>query len=290
MNSEKSYKQRTKHFGIPVIGYKDSLWPELELRKYTIIENLLLAATKGATNCVYEEGIMSISVQESGTYSVRLAATGSRCSAMGMAGGAYFRTNNAIEWADLVSGYVYFLYVKSNPKTFLDPTDIRTVASRVRLSESNVVLFGRIDLRGSTVKLDTNPPGKINAFDIISHVSDTENPHGEKMFQDEITVSKKLILQGDIEVEGEQEKAIVPVEEFLSMVKNYSKMKIIDFKSGGPKGATLECGFPVKFASVSRSGSRVDGVTGEVSIEYLGNNIVIFNTGDRGIEMKAVVL
>jgi len=44
------YRQQTKILRLPVVGDGDRFDPKLELRKYQIIENMLLAGMKGVRN------------------------------------------------------------------------------------------------------------------------------------------------------------------------------------------------------------------------------------------------
>ena len=51
-----TYKQKTPHLGIPVVGNRDRISPDVEMRKYTIIENMLIAGTQGLTEVVFDDG------------------------------------------------------------------------------------------------------------------------------------------------------------------------------------------------------------------------------------------
>ena len=43
----KQYKLRTPRLGLPVPGYKAHIWPEIEMMRWQIVENLLLAGPRG---------------------------------------------------------------------------------------------------------------------------------------------------------------------------------------------------------------------------------------------------
>ena len=61
----RGYKRQTQHFGIPVPG-KEKLRSEVEMLKYQIIENQLLAASKGMKCAVFEEGQYTVQKQDNG--------------------------------------------------------------------------------------------------------------------------------------------------------------------------------------------------------------------------------
>ena len=293
MNSEKGYKQRTKAFNIPVLGYGDKIWPELEYRKYTIIENLLLAATRGGVNCVFDEGSLVVRRQENGKYCVRLLASGSHCAAMGICGGAFFKTKSTIEWSDLETGKKYLLYLKTSPKTFEDYSDVRAISSDAKLMESTVILMGAVDLIGEKIVVDKNPVGKLNSRDLTEHILDNENPHGESLVQDEL-VTKRLILDGTVEVHGDTDKIVLPASELFDILKTSSGVETIDFRTSGENGTLLRAKNPVIFVSVSRIDNTIMvGTMGDVSIEYDQEdqcNFKVRNAGSIDLPVRAFVV
>jgi len=191
------YKQKTRRLGIPVVGYDDCILPEMELKKYQIIESMLLAGLKGAVNAIFNEGDMTVRKGENGKFSVILSATGAHPSATGSSGGAYFEAPSSVVWDGLDDGYSYFLYLKGSQKTFEEPSEVRPVSSPRRMYDNTSVLIARVDLKGETPFLDRYPEGKISARDLAAHVTDTENPHGEILMQDVVVVRKKIVIDPD---------------------------------------------------------------------------------------------
>ena len=124
-----SYKQKTAYLGIPVVGFDDHIEPETELRKYQIIENMLIAGTQGVKCCVFDDGDYRIERQADGQYEVTLSATGGSPSASGMVGGAYFFTTDQLKWSDLKAGEMHYLSLTGSYKTFANPSRVRTVSS-----------------------------------------------------------------------------------------------------------------------------------------------------------------
>jgi hypothetical protein len=303
------YKQKTKLLGIPVIDYGDKLRPELEMLKYTIIENMLVAGLRGAASAVFDEGDMNIVRGEDGKYRVTLAVTGDSPSATGTVGGAYFAARSSVSWEGLEEGSSYFLYIKGTPKTFLEPSEVRTVASPRRLLDKGSVLVARVDLQGDRPSLDRSPDGKAHAKDVVRHVLGQANPHGEKLVQDKLLVKKTMAFDNAVVLEFGADGGPVrfKANEIVAALKGIAgrTRKVVDFASAGPKGVVLSGGGRVSFVAVSRrSKGKPDAVpsewskkTGEVFVGYFGEDaaakssdqFVVRNDGEAGAPMRALV-
>jgi hypothetical protein len=258
------YKQKTKVLGIPVIGYKDGIWPELEMKKWTIVENMLLAGLKGMKNCIFEEGDLSIIGDK-----VILQATGESGSVEGIVGGAYFKGASRIEWYLPKDMTKCLLYLKGTTQTHIDPSIVRTAVSSIPLS-GRAVLSAAVDVKNRV--LDRNPDGKVVAGDIARHMSITTNPHGEKLVQDEIEAGKLTVAGKDVMPE------------------------VVELKTAGKKGIVLTAQRSVSFAQVCRCG-KISGEMGEVSVGYYGSDkkavnpedFVVYNSGDTGVSARALI-
>lgn len=284
--SDKTYKQRTKVLGIPVVGYGDRVWPEVELKKYQLLENMLLAAMKGIDNCLFEEGDMVLNKLEGGTFSVTLHPIGVTRSAVGILGGTYFSAPPSVEWNNLDVGKIYYLYLTKTAKTLVDPTSIRTFTSEYAKEVRGTILMGIVDLKNDPPSLERYPDDKLYTSDLAEHLLDAQNPHGDSISQDELTISKKLNL--DVTAEVQIGEVSVPVAALVP--------KIIDFETCGVGGVTLSTSRRVAFVQVCRlSGSQGD--LGEVSIGYYEKDekvineesFVVYNTGNSGISMRAII-
>ena len=298
--SLKGYKQRTRRLGIPVVDYDDRIMPELELKKYQIIENMLLAGLRGAVNSVFDEGDMNVARGEDGKWRVTLSATGANSSATGTVGGAYFEAPSSVAWEGLEDGCSYFLYLRGTSKTFESPSEVRAVVSPRRLLDGASVLLARVDLAGDKGELDRDPDGKLHARDVARHVTEQENPHGERVVQDDAMVRRTLAFGKDAKVAFESESGPVEVPASALAEAAGRTRRVVDFVSAGPAGAVLEGGGKVAFVSVSR---RVVGEpgwgckAGEVAVGYFGEDpeaerpdqFVVRNSMDEGIPMRAIV-
>lgn len=300
MSNSMEYKQRTSKLGIPVPGYGDKILPEMELKRFQLLENMLLAAMRGNVNSVFEEGSFTVTKGEDGSYKVLLSATGLSACATGNVGGAYFDAPSSVSWEGLKDGFSYFLYIRGSFKTFLEPSDVRTVSSLRRLTDSVSVLMAKVDLTGSVAVLDRMPDGKVNARDVAKHVEDWDNPHGSRVVQDEILVKKILALEADAEIcFGEEKMPVATMVAALAAMGRTSR-KVLDFLSAGRDGIVLDGGGKVSFVSVSRvaTGEMGGAKTGEVEVGYFGTDskvsrpdlFVVRNDGDAGVKMRALVI
>ena len=290
------YKQATRHFGIPVPGFKDGIWPELELKKWQMVENLLLAAMRGNVNAIFREGDMRIIKESDGTCSVFMSATGNEPSVQGAVGGAFFEAQPSFVWDKLEIGQSYFLYVRGSTDTFQDQRAVSPVSSITRQRNPYVTLVAKVSLIGDKFEIDRNPPGKINARDLAQHVLDYDNPHGDTLVQNEMLIRNRLVI-GDgcnasigFEVNGE-------IKEFSSgqIVSGLLKL-FVDFISSGKTGTKIRVDGNVKFVSVLRTQLDEKNL-GEVAVGLYGvspevsetNEFIVWNTGDAGIPMRAMI-
>ena len=299
--SVNKYKQATKFYKIPVLGWKDGIWPEVEMKKWQIVENLLLAANKGNTNAIFREGDLRVNRDVDGeTFKAQMSATGNDPSLQGTVGGAFFNAPLRLEWKGLRPGFVYFLYIRGSSKTFLNEKDVVTISSPVRATSPNSTLVAKVDLTGDKVIVDRMPPGKVNSRNLAKHVLDTDNPHGDKLTQDEMLIRNRLVIGDnndvDIEVDVNGDIKHFPVSKLVSVLEQ--KTEIVDFKSSGiKKGITLKFEGEVISANVVRTNQK-DAEAGEIIIGFYGlhksvkesNKIMVWNTGESGVNMRATIV
>jgi hypothetical protein len=293
-----SYKQKTPHLEIPVLGKRDRILPDVEMRKYTIIENMLIAGTKGISEVVFDDGTYNI-IKDGDMFVVRLTAGGSYPSIQGIVGGFYVHAKPEVRWTKLKKGYLYYLYIRPTNKTAYQCDDIRPTALTHRIDKDSLLL-ATVDLRGDDPNLNTEPDGKVYSGDVARHASDGSNPHGRKLLQDELVVQKRLVIpEGAVVLVGDKE---VPVEAFASTVAELGGRTIenVNFMSGGPLGTVVRVGGKVFSVQVQRRvmGGLLEGTVGEIGIGRFGEDdradddheFVVYNTGDEEIPLKAIVI
>lgn len=153
------YTHKTKVLGLPVPGDEDSIWPEVEMKKWQFVENLLLAATRGLQNCVFTEGDFSVEGKPDGTVSVVLRAL-SGTAATGIAGGAYFNIPSQIRWDGLSKDRNHYLFLCPSNKTYSNPADIRAVSFPFDQKLKRQLLMAVVVQQDGNPVLDTHPDGK----------------------------------------------------------------------------------------------------------------------------------
>ena len=186
----KKYKKQTKELGIPVLSAGDIILPEVEMEKYTKIENLLLAGLGGMKTFVFEEGNFHIEEQDETNVVVSLHANGYN-SASGIVGGCYFKGKQRLVWDNLVKGREYYLYIKKNERLDVNPSDFTTISKRRRKDSDLYCLMAVVDLT-TDYTIDTSPIGKRYSRDVYDHLINNENPHGETLVQSTLKVLDKI--------------------------------------------------------------------------------------------------
>jgi hypothetical protein len=188
------YQNRTSFFGIPVPASGEKIKAADELTKARIIENQLLAASKGAFCVVYEDGTYSCVKTDDGTFIVRCSSYGGQPALMGVLNCGLAQTYSTIKWTGLVSGFLYYLYVEWTPTLYEDETSFRVFSLQSRVPQTNKnLLLATIDLTGTTPVIDSSPDGKLYVKDFSQHIGDNINPHTDSLVQDILTVRKTLI-------------------------------------------------------------------------------------------------
>lgn len=277
-----SYKNRTPYFGIPFPSSGQGIYESEERRKYTIIENMLIAGVQGLSDVVYDDGQYSLGI-DADVATVSLQASFSYPSAEGLAGKAYFKARKEIKWEGMKRGGCYFLYIRPTTKTFEDPSDIRLVVSN-RVLPPGAVLMATLDWTGESPILNSEPDGKVYSGDIAKHASDSVNPHGQNLEQDNLIVNEKLIVRGDLILQS-------------SIIGK--KLVYMDIKSGGPKGVIVTTPDVVWHVVAQRLVSdSFDGEVGDIGIGYFGSNsavdkpeeFILYNSRDIGIPLRCLVI
>lgn len=246
--SGRTYKQKTRSLGIPVHGYKDGIFPEVEMRKWQLVENLLLAATRSVRNCIFDEGTWTIRKIDD-TFRVGLGVDSSTAgpAISGVMKGIYFEVGPSIVWKDLKANEKHYLYLAPTSETRFNPRAVRHYARPRRMGLRDEMLVGILD--GQTGELEKNPEGKV--------------------YSDSMT-APGMMLQ--------------PI--------------VIDFESAGTEGFMVNTTRRIAFIQVSRVyKGEMTGSVGDVAVGYYGTDeaveksthAVIYNSGDTGIPMRALV-
>lgn len=292
--SGKAYKYVTEHFGIPVTG-EEEMTVHAEHTRWTIVENQLLAATKGVYCAVFEDGDYQVIDNVDGTYTVMLVGTGHDYAFMGMVNGGLAFTEDPIIWEGLKNTHKYYLYATYEDGMYLDPMLFGRTSRTIPIENGvrTATLLAVFD--GTTGKIDNNPDGKIYGEDLSSHMGDDHNPHGTKMYQDEIIIGSLIHRK----VNNDGSSTLTPMINGKDGLLDTLRQKTITVHalSGGPSGVNVDIPFPGTVVSASAqefvqvNNAPTFGL-GEVCVRVDPGAAVVtvFNAGAEGIPIIVEVI
>jgi len=285
------YKQKTEFFGIPFISNDETVSEAEEKKAANIIENQLLAATKGVRCAVFEDGHYRLVDNVDGTYTVMLVGTGERIAFEGIVNGGYCYSKNPVLWEKLIKGKTYHLYVKFTSDLYADEHAFKPITKEnfpYGDNVFNVLYLAKIDLSVDKPAVDAHPNGKVYGTDIAHHANDKTNPHGRDLVQDNLDVQKSFKFQGAELYNGKD--GILDKVEKLSTFSTEDGLPFIT--SGGTTGVNV--GVTGKIVSVDVVEAIWEGQPpsfelGEIAIKIEGQNATIYNSGKAGIPLHVSV-
>ena len=294
------YKNKTSFFNIPVASKGEKISSKEERRKANIIENQLLAATRGVKCCVFEDGEYNAIQQGDGTYNIILSSVGFNKALEGMVNGGYVKSNSTVKWTGLKQGGMYYLYIKYTDKLYEDPEAFIATSfpKKKDLSVSSFLLLAVADLTKDKPYVNPNPDGKVYTQDIEGHVSDYTNPHGNNLYQEKITLMKELRFEKGF---GKNKQTISilnenNIDDFLI------RTTVMDVQSGGKNGVSIviDNAEEILSAHVVQLKDNVESkYIGDVLIGLSGtdgsvmskNQVIIYNENDNcGIPIRVTVI
>ena len=188
-----AYKNKTRFYRIPVMGYGDAITEDEEMRQMSIIDNLLYASTFGASKCVLEEGDYSVKEQD-GNYVLEISKpSNAECSLLGIVNYRLFMSTKTVTSTEMLRGSEWYVYVEYT-------SYLEDAADKFSLSVSpfekdgdNFLLVAIVDLTDvNHIKINTDTD-KIYAKSILAHTADKTNPHGRKLMQDELYLQNNRV-------------------------------------------------------------------------------------------------
>ena len=276
--------------GIPVADWGQRINPDIELRKYTIIENMLIAGTQGISEAIFNDGAFTIQEDGETHFNVRLDSMRRNPSAQGLVEGFYFNAGPYITWEGLKKGRFYYLYIRATHNLPHNPQAIRVVSSKKRI-HNHAVLLATVDLTAESPSIDTHPEGKIYTLDVTRHVNDNNNPHGMHLVQQDVTINGILRLSEDARIEFDGKDG------FLNEVSQ-NHLERLEFESGGKEGVVMQCSGKVNHVDIQRIvKGDFSGNLGEIGIGYHGidenidsaNEFAVYNDGEIGLPLRASI-
>jgi len=318
------YNRRTSFFGIPVPAPGDKIVSQEEMRKFRIIENQLLAASRGALCAIYEDGVYSCSVKDDGSYVVRCASYGGKPSLLGVLNYGLAKSFSTIRWEGLFAGKKYYLYVNWSATLYEDETSfvVSISTSPVQQTDKNL-LMATVDLSNTqNIVIDSNPDGKLYVKDFAQHIGDNINPHSPVLIQDVLQVRDRIVFdatydspaiesfgemtfkdkrasvtlsdEDNTELKTEKKSVVGAINELCDRERSV----VVEASYAGSAGVLCSVVGEVLGVYVSTVfGGVPEGGVGEVEVEYAsdGNDLNassfrVYNSGGSGGLFRALVL
>lgn len=288
-----AYKQKTKHFTFPVLGYGDTILPETELAKWQLVENLFMACLRGEKTAIFCEGDLILRRdRENGLIYAKMESVGNGIICNGIAAGRYFEAKSPIIWGPLHENGFYYLYISTTTDTVTDYSKFNAYVSNTRSPSGNVVLIATIDMRNETYLIDRYPEGKNAPLALNRHIEDNTNPHGELLRQ------TNLVVENTIETQNIKADTIVAETLILgdkelrigdSRIMKFTTMNNVTIIPGVN---VLECGKnrSVVFVQSLNGGNNLEFLLGSLSNgKYDDNVIVVSNKSNSNIVTTLMV-
>jgi len=286
------YKYKTPIFNLPYMGKEDILSEQEERRRAIIIENQLLAANKGIKNCIFEEGEYRV-LDKGKTRDVCLLTTGENISFMGIVNSAFCKTCKTIIWNNLIPNRIYYLYLKAKDNIYENCSSVLSIAkeSTPYYDEHNATLLAKIKIGYDSYDLDINPDGKIYGQDILVHSSDTTNPHGENLVQDNLLIRKSLNFEQN-GIDGLSKEIVNLYDENGNGILQKEKFITLNELSNGTEGREIICDSKIKSIIVYENvvENKPTFGLGEIAIKIFDNRAYIYNNGKCNIPILITIV
>lgn len=195
-----SYKNQTNFYRIPYMAHGDMLTEQSERTQMTIIDNLLYAATFGASKCIIEDGKYSLQkMQNADLYRVVVSPYYDRYSAIGILNYRLYLKQGKYYSPYFKKGSYYYVYISYSSKLQINPESFQVQIKLSQVDDDNDIYIKicEVDFTGQTPILieDVN---KVLAKNVLAHTQDFTNPHGQILVQKELNVTNELKIKQNI--------------------------------------------------------------------------------------------
>jgi hypothetical protein len=277
---------KTDFFKIPYTNENEKL-------SANIIENQLVASTKGVFSSVFEDGEYRLIDNVDGTYSVMLVGTGENVALEGILYGGFVYCKDHILWENLQKGYLYHLYIKFTDNLYSDPTAFKAISKQTMKIDNKIfthLYLASIDLRNGKTVIDTYPDGKLYSCDIASHSNDSKNPHGENLEQESLVITKSLKTN----INGKEN--LIFDESGNGILDKTIRRKIARqiVNSKGINGVKIDIENAVEILQVNAVEACWTGQTptfklGEIAVDISSDSCIIYNSGLEELPMHVTI-
>ena len=258
-----AYKKKTAIYGIPYISSGEKLSGADEERKFRMIDNLLFAANCGVSKALFDDGDYKLTDNKNGTYTLDIIPV-LNYTLLGLLNNRLFYSKNSVQFPNMRVGRFYWFYAVYDEDLNLEPSKFRKMASDLERAESPYeLLLATLDLRGKVPVLNDEPAGKVYSQDVLAHMSEHSNPHGKDFYQDRMTITESLKVNGK------------PV---------YGSIILSGVTAGNSQSTFIPFLSP-KFAQVMPMGAGF----GETWIELTDEGVKVFNSGMANVPFNIMI-
>lgn len=256
------YSNRTRFYSIPVIATGEIMTQQYELHQMNIIDGLLYATAFGCEKCLIEQGEyefkkaygfanFTLKPHDENSYSI-----------MGIINKRLFYSKQPIQFLNLTPTRDYYFYIEYKEDLQVNPTYFNIVHYEKQQEQNAcrmplcVIYF--TDYEKGYIDTDVN---KIYAKNILSHVMDNTDPHGEVLFQKVLNVKKELFIDS-------QSVYASIYDSFITTGNEY----VYDFPQG--KEVIFVTVYPQHISA------------GNISWKINNNQIIFNNSGQAGVKIN----
>lgn len=252
------YGGTTRFYGLPYMEKGDMLTATEEERRAKILDNLLYAATYGATNAVIEDPLFTVADNDA-DWLLTLSPAGGEFVFMAVVNYRLAYREEAVS-LHLAQGGFYYIYITYATGLETDPSQCGVEALETTVKSTTHTLLCTVDCTGAAPVLDTTPEGKPYMVNLAAHAADSVNPHGQLLEQYALSVTGSLAVNNQL---------VRPVA--------YAAVT-----APGPDSAAYAAP-PAGFAAVFAIASPANAATGVCGCEILSDGrLKITNAGAAG--------
>ncbi len=179
--------KETRFCGIPYDENKE------DINTLKVIDSLLHAGTCGVSKALFEDGDYDIFDNGDNTYTLIIVPTPTY-SIFGIIDHKLFLSTKTITFDKLQKGRMYYLYIQSSNELFAQPEKFNKIVSTTkRLETPEKMLIATVNLIKEPY-INENPLDKVYSKDILAHTHDSSNPHGRKLYQDNLYINDDFYI------------------------------------------------------------------------------------------------
>lgn len=199
-----AYSFESLNYQLPAAQTGDIITGSEEEKKANIIDTQLqgaILAHSGGHGILQEGTYTTTLVSGNGSF-VQVSPTSSSPALAGFIQQIFFKENNSISWLGLPANSSTDLLVRvveSATESSRQFGDVSTFSQTAGASiPGDALLVGSVVTSGLSISLDTGPANKVFLRTVADHVAINNNPHGSKLFQNQLVCSGLTVLTSGV--------------------------------------------------------------------------------------------